>query len=537
MIRENLGYRLKEIMDQKEFSFTALSKKSGISRDHLYNIVNGTKEVGVDTIEKITTALGILPKTLFDFKNIDCETKIDHEILNDFSSLPNNFWDFSDSKTDDLIHNLHNYPAVMIYPISRAIFGIVSKYKRIDTVMDPFVGSGTVIVEAQLKGFKHVIGNDLNPLALLITKAKTTLLSEKSFEDINRLIGVIKELEKLYIPQIKEFERYVLSNYKITEKGEWSLKADEITNQYFSNTSLNEFKAPKFDNLGFWFRPESIIELSILKQVIDKIATENDKAFLYCSLSETIRSCSNTRTSEFKLYRKPINKILSKENNALEKFVDVLNKNLEKEYEYSKVVRKNSEIKIINDNAQNLFEVKDGSVDLVLTSPPYGDSHTTVAYGQFSRLSNFWLELSEDKNLDSKLLGGKKSKNQTIESLGSKTLIEKIKEISKLDNHRALEVLDFYFDLDKSLEEITKKCKKSGYQFWVVGNRTVKKVNIPTDVILEELGEKYNLKVLAKFYRRISNKVMPSVNSPSNKAGDVVQTMCNEIIVFFKKIK
>lgn len=277
--------------------------------------------------------------------------------------------------------------------------------------------------------------------------------------------------------------------------------------------------------------------MSILKQVIDKIATENDKAFLYCSLSETIRSCSNTRTSEFKLYRKPINKILSKENNALEKFVDVLNKNLEKEYEYSKVVKKNSEIKIINDNAQNLFEVKDGSVDLVLTSPPYGDSHTTVAYGQFSRLSNFWLELSEDKNLDSKLLGGKKNKNQTIESLGSKTLIEKIKEISKLDNHRALEVLDFYFDLDKSLEEITKKCKKFGYQFWVVGNRTVKKVNIPTDVILEELGEKYNLKVLAKFYRRISNKVMPSVNSPSNKAGDVVQTMCNEIIVFFKKIK
>ena len=31
--------------------------------------------------------------------------------------------------------------------------------------------------------------------------------------------------------------------------------------------------------------------------------------------------------------------------------------------------------------------------DLILTSPPYGDSQTTVAYGQFSRLSADWIGL------------------------------------------------------------------------------------------------------------------------------------------------
>jgi tRNA G10 N-methylase Trm11 len=45
-------------------------------------------------------------------------------------------------------------------------------------------------------------------------------------------------------------------------------------------------------------------------------------------------------------------------------------------------------------------------VDLVVTSPPYGDSHTTVAYGQYSHLSAAWLGLEEPERIDRKLMGG-----------------------------------------------------------------------------------------------------------------------------------
>jgi hypothetical protein len=52
----------------------------------------------------------------------------------------------------------------------------------------------------------------------------------------------------------------------------------------------------------------------------------------------------------------------------------------------------------------------DSDFDLILTSPPYGDSRTTVAYGQFSRLSNQWLDFENVTSLDNNLLGGKTSK-------------------------------------------------------------------------------------------------------------------------------
>ena len=39
---------------------------------------------------------------------------------------------------------------------------------------------------------------------------------------------------------------------------------------------------------------------------------------------------------------------------------------------------------------------------------PYGDSRTTVAYGQFSTLSNEWIGFPNSRKIDSQLMGGKK---------------------------------------------------------------------------------------------------------------------------------
>ena len=93
------------------------------------------------------------------------------------------------------------------------------------------------------------------------------------------------------------------------------------------------------------------------------------------------------------------------------------------------------------------------SVDLVLTSPPYGDSRTTVAYGQFSRLS--WQWINKDSNiysLDDNLLGGKKNFDLNNEILEySPVLKEQLNQIKTNCNKRAKDVLSFYIDLHKTL--------------------------------------------------------------------------------------
>jgi hypothetical protein len=71
------------------------------------------------------------------------------------------------------IHTLHPYPHKLVPSIARAL---IQHYSREhDTILDPFCGSGTALVEALMCG-RHAIGYDSNPLAYAIARAKIALL-------------------------------------------------------------------------------------------------------------------------------------------------------------------------------------------------------------------------------------------------------------------------------------------------------------------------------------------------------------------------
>jgi len=159
-------------------------------------------------------------------------------------------------------------------------------------------------------------------------------------------------------------------------------------------------------------------------------------------------------------------------------------------------------------------------------------------------LSLQWLDLEEydyvaskieKEKLDKYLLGGTNNINIKEEDLPSESLWKALREIALLDEDRAIDVLSFYVDLDKCIKNITKHMRVNSYQFWVVGNRTVKKVNIPTNKIISELGAKYGLKTVINISRNISNKRMPKENSPTNVKGEKVTTMTKENIVVLRK--
>ncbi|MYF07923.1 MAG: site-specific DNA-methyltransferase, partial [Rhodospirillaceae bacterium] len=71
-------------------------------------------------------------------------------------------------------HQLHWYPAKMFYRIPIDILDAL-KLPRGSVVLDPFCGSGTVLVESRLRGYT-AIGFDINPLSVLISRVKTTPL-------------------------------------------------------------------------------------------------------------------------------------------------------------------------------------------------------------------------------------------------------------------------------------------------------------------------------------------------------------------------
>ncbi|MDR2510073.1 MAG: modification methylase, partial [Spirochaetaceae bacterium] len=77
---------------------------------------------------------------------------------------------------------------------------------------------------------------------------------------------------------------------------------------------------------------------------------------------------------------------------------------------------------------------------------------------------------------------------------------------------------------------------KHGKSIYVVGNRTVKNVELPTDQFIAEKFEENNFKHLITYKRALSNKAMPSKNSPTNEAGKTVNTMLFEYVVVCEKI-
>ena len=172
-------------------------------------------------------------------------------------------------------------------------------------------------------------------------------------------------------------------------------------------------------------------------------------------------------------------------------------------------------------------------VDIVVTSPPYGDSRTTVAYGQFSRLANQWLEFPDASKVDKILMGGVRKADKLNSK--SKSACEVIEKINKIDPKRCEDVISFFIDYESSINNIAKIMKPKTYACYVVGNRCVKGVTIPTDEITRELFEKNDFKHMETIIRNIPNKRMPSENSPSNMRGHKASTMKNEYIVICQK--
>jgi len=403
-------------------------------------------------------------------------------------------WDYRGEKTKSYTHGIHTYPAMFIPQVGRRLLETYSKEG--DTVCDIFCGSGTALVESKLLG-RNAYGIDLNPLAIFLAHAKTTPLNPQ-------------KLTKEYIALLDRVE-------KIKDK---------------------EIKKPEFNNIDFWFKDKVIVKLAKLKKGIREIKDKQIQNFLMVAFSETVRYSSNCKNGEFKLVRVKGEKLEKHDPDVVGIFRKHAEKNIVGMTQFFKDAKKDSWTKIIYGDSSKDNGIKEKSIDCIITSPPYGDSRTTVAYGQFSRLSAQWIDIFDNPNdasgVDNALLGGKATKN-LIHLLPSDYLKESLEKIAKQDEARARDVLSFYIGLNDCLKQAYKILKSKKYFCLVIGNRLVKQVRIPTDFIIAELAEKIGFTCEDIIVRNIPGKRMPIKNSPTNIVGALEETMNKESIVVLRK--
>lgn len=403
-------------------------------------------------------------------------------------------WDFRKADTKEYTHCFHNYPAMMIPQIARKL---LERYGVSDGwLLDPYCGTGTSLVEASIFGMNGV-GCDINPLVRLVAMAKTSPISLQTLD--------------LHLQDL-----------------------DNTIFQVSFSKHVPYISAPDVLNLDYWFSKDVTRCLSFLRDYIHAIEDEAIRNFFWVAFSETVRECSYTRNSEFKLYRIPAHKMVDFKPDVFGIFQRKLIRNRQGFEAYLKK-RKNVEVFVSSKNTANRELPENQPLegfDLVITSPPYGDSQTTVAYGQFSRLSADWIGLINSRTIDRISMGGKKKEKKLCAS----PVAEAIGEICAVDEKRADQVEAFYIDLEHSINCIAPLLSKRATICYVVGNRRVKDVTLPTDEFVVFAFAQHGFSHRETIVRNIPNKRMPQKNSPSNIVGKTATTMQEEYIVICQRL-
>lgn len=417
-----------------------------------------------------------------------------------------------DRDRSDSAHSIFQYPAMMVPIVQRRLLGaLVDVCPEIQSVYDPFLGSGTSLVSGMHYGL-NVYGNDINPLAVLISRVRTA-------RAVEFMVGAIAE--------------------------QTASKA---------KTDSRETIETSMENREKWFQPEVAVELSKLRRAIRECDDLWVRRFLWVTLAETVRLTSNDRTSTYKLHARPAAEIEKRTLSPIDVFRDLARENAAS---FTTFRRRLSEAGLIQ-SAKYVAEtsVRIGDTrraldywsdvppfDLLMTSPPYGDNQTTVTYGQHSYLPLHWIDFQDiDPAADSATL--RTTQEIDRRSLGG-TSVEASWEEAKLleasprlksfadglpprpsDGRRRL--IRFYRDFGSSLDSILRVMKPDSYMIWTVGNRSIAGQQVPTDLVLGELFEGLNCTVVTSLTRRIHHKRMPNRNASS-------ATMREERILLVRK--
>ncbi len=376
-------------------------------------------------------------------------------------------WSFSDKTRKDtayITHGYHRYPAKFIPQI---VSRLAEKYtKEGDLIVDPFGGCGTTLVESKIMG-RPSVGVDINPVAVLITKAKITPIDPQ-------------KIEKAFI----------------------ALKTKIDT--YSKDTKV---KAPEHERIDYWFKAEEKRKLAFIFTEISKLKDQDIRNFFFCAFSNILKNCSIWLQKSNKPTRDP-NKKPSDPIPTFYKQIKMMMRGNARFYELSK---EKNHIEIPSQvycmDARTI-PAKDNSVSLIVTSPPYV---TSYEYADLHQLTALWLEYTKDLSDFRKRFIGTSYHNKKDLVLNSE-LAEKIRnELLKKDKKTAEEVSTYFSEMNQVFAEMKRMLKKGGKTCIVIGNTSLKGVEILNAEVFAEQLQSLGLKIADIIKREIPSKNLPSV--------------------------
>lgn len=395
-------------------------------------------------------------KTPLCFEDFDTTTEVNPE------------WAFEDFRsTEQWTHGFHRYPAKFLPNVVKKIIEEHSP-ANCNVIADLFAGCGTTLVEAKAHG-KKSIGTDINPVARLITKVKTTPI-------------VPELLQHAYEDLVSSFEEYNEANY---------------------------INIQKHERLDYWFFPSEKAKIAFLYDTIHNLDIEESiKDFFYVCISHILKNCSRWLQSGTKPQVDP-NKVIPNPFDEFKRHCQKMIKSNALFYNYlytNGYIDMPSEIRL-KDARQT--GIDSGSIDMIITSPPYV---TSYEYADIHQLTAYWMEyVSNLSEFRKQFIGTSYSGSTSLEVKGSIQAQIIVNALAEKSNHIARDVAKYFNDMQEVANEMARILVPEGRACVVIGNTKIKEVQIKSAEVFYEFLKNAGLHEVDIIKRSIPNKLMPTL--------------------------
>jgi hypothetical protein len=366
-------------------------------------------------------------------------------------------------------------------------------------VLDPMMGSGTVLAVARSFGHR-AIGVDLDPLAVLISKVWTTSIDP---EAVTRRGALVLQRARQHFVNMGTRESY-------------PTHANEETKEF----------------LRFWFDDYARRQLAALARAINRVHDLDERNVLWCAFSRLIITKKVGASLAMDLsHSRPHKSFRLAPLKPLTKFTDALNTVI------ANVPQKGSgpigpSVTTLRGDARDL-RIKSGSIDLVLTSPPYLNA---IDYMRCSKFSLVWMgySLDEIRVLRSTSIGSEVSLSEMESTTIVKEVVKEMKLSPPLNNHNLAIFSRYVKDMHTAIGEVARVLAQNGRAIYVVGNSSVRGTFVKNSAVVEAVAKRNGLQLTEKRIRLLppNRRYLPPPSFRS--AGPALGTrMRQEVVLAF----
>ena len=428
-------------------------------------------------------------------------TLTDQAVVESFPTTPDSFGKIITSgsrKIRYLTHSLHEYKGRFYPQLAKALMNYAG-LKKGDTVLDPFCGSGTTLVESLLFG-TNAIGIDINPIAFLLAKAKVESLMLKE-----------SDLETVRIA------------FKNIENMDW----DEIQIEDYQSTL-------DVDYLKNWFPENNLKKVFFIQKHIERLTNKTSRLFATVVLSDLLRAFSFQAPGQLRIRRRQD----VPPENLIEVFKEKLIAQIESLGAFQSLNQFELHSKVENylGDSRTLMKsagLKKNSIDAVITSPPYA---TALPYVDTDRLSLFILGFTQRSNfrmLEQSLIGSReisklkreqldkeleKSFDKSVLPIKIIRLLKRIYLLNKNSNvgfrrkNTAALLYQYFLDMQQGINQVLQVLKGNRLAFFVVGNNKTmaggEQIDIPTDDFIGLIAQENGFRLIEKINMSVQKPYM-----------------------------